>query len=289
MLHPHARIAVIAPAGRFDPERLARGMREVEEWGYTLVPGANLNAAHRYNAGTDAQRSADLNWALTATDIDAVWFARGGYGTGRLLENVPWAALDRRPVIGFSDATALFTAFVARSLGQGVHAPVLHSLVDVSDDASRAAVRALLAGKAARPLVGAHLGGPHEVVRGPVVGGNLAVMTSLVGTAHGFQAQGKIVILEDVGEAPYRLDRMLTQLVDSGTLDGCLGLALGQFTGCDVPDSVDWTLLDVIRDRLMPLGVPIIADLPVGHGAENLAWVVGAEGQLGETGITWLR
>ena len=110
MLKQGARIAVVAPAGRFDKKRLTRGMNILREWEYQLVPGPNLNAAHRYFAGTTEQRIEDMTWALTDPDIDAVWFARGGYGTVQVLESLPWDQIDDRPVIGFSDATALFAA-----------------------------------------------------------------------------------------------------------------------------------------------------------------------------------
>ncbi len=287
MLKTGARIAVIAPAGRFNADRLATGVSAVTGWGFTMVEGANLHQAHRYNAGTEAERSTDLNWALTAPDIDAVWFARGGYGTARLLQSVPWDRLDDRPVLGFSDATALLSAFVARGVGQGIHAPVLHSLVDLADARSREGLRRLLTKGETTALAGWQLSGPEQTVRGPVVGGNLCVLTSLIGTPWMLQGRDRIVMLEDVGEAPYRVDRMLGQLVDSGCLDGVLGIALGQFVGCEAPANVDWGLHDVIRDRLAPLGVPIVAGLPVGHGADNHAWVVGAEGVMGNGGIVW--
>ncbi len=125
MLKQGAKIAVVAPAGRFDKKRLNRGMQILQEWEYTLVPGPNLDAAHRYFAGTSEQRAADLNWAFTDPDIDAVWFARGGYGTVQVLDQIDWSAVDDRPVIGFSDATALFSSMVGQGVCRPIHAPVI--------------------------------------------------------------------------------------------------------------------------------------------------------------------
>jgi muramoyltetrapeptide carboxypeptidase len=262
-------------------------MDEARDWGFSLVAGANLNATHRFNAGTEVQRAADLVWALTDPSIDAVWFARGGYGTARLLDQVPWSEVDRRPVIGFSDATALFSAFAARGVGRGIHAPVLHSLVDLADERSRDALRRLLTEGVPTAMPGWHLAGPDTSAQAPVVGGNLCVLASLAGTPWALEGRDRIVLLEDVGEAPYRVDRMLGQLVDSGGLTGAVGIALGRFIGCEAPADVAWELHDVIRDRLAPLGVPVIAGLPVGHGADNIAWVQGSVGMLGGGGIVW--
>jgi len=113
----------------------------------------------------------------------------------------------------------------------------------------------------------------------------LSLLASLCGTPWAIQARGCIVVLEDVAEAPFRIDRMLTQLVASGSLDGVAGVALGEFVGCGVPEGVDWSLLDVILDVLDEFAVPVVAGLPVGHGAHNHAWQVGAWGRLHRAGL----
>ena len=191
MLRQNARIAVVAPAGVFVPARLAYTLEGVRALGYEPVLAPSIEARHRYFAGTTAQRAADLAWALTAPDIDAVWFARGGYGTAQTLALLPWGSLDSRPVIGFSDATALLVAMHKRGL-RGVHGPVLHGLcewdlgshppVTPIDSESRAVLRALLATGVAPALPGRPLLGDPAPVRGPVIGGNLTVLASLAGT-----------------------------------------------------------------------------------------------------------
>lgn len=284
MLLPGRTIAVVSPAGIFDPDRLRAGVALVRSWGYEVVEEPYLHATFRYTAGTLAERVRGLAWALTAPGIDAVWFARGGYGTASLLSHLPWSDLDLRPVIGFSDATALFAAMRARRRGRGVHGPVLQSLSDLADDDSRAAIRATLAGEAAW-LPGRLLAGPDRSAEGPVIGGNLSVLASLCGTPWSLDARDAIVVLEEIGEAPYRVDRLLSQLVAAGFFEGARGIALGELCGCDAPQGAGWTVEDVVLDLLAPLGLPVVAGLPVGHGPRNHAWVHGAHGRLGPDGL----
>lgn len=303
MLSPAARIAVVAPAGAFAPDRLEAGMATLRGWGYRPVEAPNLRASFRYTAGTTAERASDLHWALTAPDLDAVWFARGGYGTFSAMATLPWDRIDARPVFGFSDATALLVAMHRRGLN-GVHAPVLQNLAAIdpatapgavlSDAESLTALRDLLTGRGPTPMPGRLLCGPNSSVRGPVLGGNLAVLTSLCGTAEALDSRGAIVVLEDLGEAPYRIDRLLTQLMAAGSLDGALGIALGEFHGCEPPlrpgaPPLTWQLTDVLNDLLEPLGIPVVTGLPIGHGARNFAFQFGARAQLDATGLTWPR
>src|SRR5512132_1813400 len=277
MLRQNARIAVVAPAGVFLPERLEIAIRMLRSFGYEPVLGPNVQARHRYLAGTAAQRAADLAWALTAPDIDAVWFARGGYGTAQTLALLPWDRLDGRPVIGFSDATALLVAMHQRGL-RGIHGPVLHGLVELDlgsnppvtpiDTESRAVLLRLLATGAAPALPGRPLLGDSAAVRGPVIGGNLTVLASLAGTPWALDATDSIVVLEDVHEPPYRIERSLCQLLDSGGLRGARGVALGDFYQCR-PDAPDYTLADIFVAHLGTLGIPVVFGLPVGHTVHN--------------------
>ncbi|MFZ4577138.1 MAG: S66 peptidase family protein [Myxococcota bacterium] len=291
----HARIAVVAPAGVFSTDRLARGIEVVRSWGHSVVEAPNLRCQHRYCAGTASERTADLIWALTEPGIDAVWFARGGYGTVHTLANLPWDLLDGRPVIGFSDATALHAAFWSKGF-RTVHGPVLQGLCDYdlqaappvvcADPESRKSVQALLSTGRAAPLPAEPFCGPDAVVRGPVVGGNLSVLASLSGTPWALRGQGAIVVLEDVGEAPYRIDRLLTQLIDCGTFDGAVGVALGDFNQCR-SEVASYGVRDVLHDLLQPLGLPVVAGVPVGHTAHNYAWIHGEVGELRPDGIDW--
>lgn len=285
-LRPGSRVAVVAPSGIFEPARLEAGMALIASWGLQPVPSAHVGARFRYTAGTAAQRALDLRAALTDPEIDAVWFARGGYGTAQLLDAAPWTALGGRPLIGFSDATAAFARLSRQGLAGGLHAPVLHSLADLADGPSQAALRALLLEGVTPGLPGAQVAGPDRVVEGPLVGGNLCVLASLCGTPDQLDARGRVVLLEDIAEPPYKIDRMLSQLRQAGCLRGALGLALGNFTRCDPPADADYSLMNVILDVLDGLDLPVIAGLPVGHGAENHPWWVGAPYRLDAGGLS---
>lgn len=288
MLTSGSTVAVVAPAHPFLLPRLERGIALVESWGLRCRMMNNLHARHRYLAGTRSQRLADLTVALTDPDIDAVWFARGGSGTIHLLDGLPWGLLaeSTRPVIGFSDATSLMSALWNRRLCQPIHGPVLHSIVDNSDAASAEATRALLFGELDdMTLRGSHLAGPSHSVQGPVVAGNLCVLASLCGTPWQLDARGCILVLEDIGEWPYQLDRLVTQLRMSGSLEGVVGIALGDFSGGGPPSDVEWTTDDVLADLFAPLGVPIVHQLPVGHASVNHPIPFGAEATLSSSGL----
>ncbi len=272
MLRDGARIAVVSPSGISDPARLDRGLAVARSWGYDLVELPHVCGANRYFAGTDAERLADLATAFSG-DFDAVWAARGGYGLSRLVMNLPWSRLARVPFIGFSDGTVLLNALV--SMGRpAVHGPVLHALADHNNEATRSALRAVLAGAAAR-LSGSWLLGEPPVDEAVVAGGNLCSLASTCGTPLQFDATGKIVLLEDLGEPPYKLDRLLIQCRDSGCFDGAVAFALGDFLDAAPPEGANWTLDEVFLDVLGPLGVPILKGIPVGHGRYNHALPLG--------------
>ena len=285
LLKPGARVAVVSPSGVHDQTRLARGLERIREWGLEPVLGRHVEARFRYTAGTVAQRAEDLCWALTDPTIDAAWFTRGGFGTAHLLEAIPWEALDGRPVIGFSDATALFTAMAARGVSGAVHGPVLHSLADHPDERSLARLRRLLLEGGAEVLAGRQVAGPPVATEGPLVGGNLCVLASLAGTPFAPCADGSILLLEEIGERPYQVDRLLTQLARSGALDGVRGVALGEFIAPRHPADADIDMTEVLHDLLEPLGVPVVADLPIGHGAANAAVRLGARVRLDGEGL----
>ncbi len=288
-----AHVAIVSPSGRFDTQRLEAGLRVIEGWGLRPVRAPGLGRAHRYLAGSDEDRLEDLIWAMTAPDVDAVWIARGGYGLARLLSRIPWdsirSAQAPRPVIGFSDSTALFCAMWVHGLPSALHAPVLHSLADHVDDASREACRRVLmeppvetrwSGSLIRP------GSLDRQARGPLLGGNLCTMASLAGTGDLPSFKGAVLLLEEVAEAPYRIDRMLVQLLRSGAFDGVAGVVLGQLVDCDAPAGASWRIEEVFAE-LLPGAVPVMAGMPVGHGADNHAFPWGAPALMDDAGLRW--
>ncbi len=268
-------VAVVAPAGPTDPGRLAAGVRVLESWGLRVrvpEPGAGGAPLHAgWLAGSDEQRARAFTEAWTDPEVRAVIATRGGSGSTRMLRLLDWdrlAAAGPKLLVGFSDVTAVHQA-VAQRLGLAtVHGPVVASLGD-GQEGARAWARQVLFGAA--PEIGALSPVVPGRAEGVLVGGNLTVLAAGVGTPYCRPAAGGIVLLEDVGERPWRLDRALTQLLSSGWFDEVRGVLLGQFVDCGAPDEVE----AVLHERLGGLGVPVAAGAAVGHGPENLTLPLG--------------
>ncbi len=266
----------MAPSSPFSEADFARGLA----WLRARAEVPDDPRWHRragFLAGDDDARFGAIADALGDPSVRCLWAARGGHGATRLLEKHGAAladALSRDPkaVVGFSDVTALH-ALWARAGARSIHGAVLTSIgrgVGALDELWSVASGALPAPwEGLEPL----RGGP--AVEGVARGGNLALVAALAGTRWQFDLRGAVLLLEDVNEAPYRVDRMLTTLRASGALAGVAAVALGEFTGCAPgPDGV--TVEDVCRERLADLGVPVLRGAPFGHGAENRPWVSGA-------------
>jgi muramoyltetrapeptide carboxypeptidase len=276
LLKPAARIAVVAPAGIPDQDLLDKGMALLHEWGYVVVPGQYLLAAHRYNGGTVQQRASDLNWALTSEDVDAVWLARGGYGCVHCLPHLPATLPKSRVLVGNSDATSLLSALHGRGHTQLIHGPMLESLATRVDDQTRRSMRELLLTSDAPALRIDQVVGPNsEAIEGPLVGGNLTVLASVAGTPWALCESQGIVMVEDVGEAAYRLDRCLMQLMAGNVFTRVRAVVFGEFTRCTVPRNADYSIIEIMRELLQPLDVPVFAGAEFGHGSRNLPWVYG--------------
>lgn len=277
-----SRVALVAPAGPLDAPRIAASEARCRELGLEPVVFPAAAKRERYMAGTDDERLADLQAAFDDRSVDAVWALRGGYGTLRILDRLSLARQQKDPIafVGFSDNTTLHV----RHAEMGVvsfHGP--HPAGERSADADAWLERLLFrpepAGPLPRPAEGPE---PRPVVEGvaegPLYGGNLAILASMCGAAHAPRAGGRILFLEDVGEPPYRVDRMLCQLERAGALDGVLGLAYGRFTGegREAAEGVS----QVIAEYAERLAVPAVADLPFGHVPCNLALPVGVRARL---------
>lgn len=283
-LKPGARIALVAPAGPLGDGAVDRAIDRVRDWGFQAVPGAHVRKRHGYLSAMDQERAQDLNAALADDSVDAVWCLRGGYGVMRILPSVDWESLARRPraVIGFSDNTALHLGIQRLGMASfhGPH-PATNELNDFSRDSLLSALTStgapgVLPFPADAPPAAAITGGAAE---GRLVGGNLSLIAATLGTPYAIDAEGAILFLEEVGEAPYRVDRLLQQLRLAGVLDGVAGIALGAFTeGGDDADSPG--VLDVLGDVLGGLGVPVAHGFPFGHVDDNWTLPVGVRARL---------
>ncbi|HET6764809.1 MAG TPA: LD-carboxypeptidase [Longimicrobiaceae bacterium] len=286
-LAPGARVALVAAAGPLPEGAVDRAVERVQAWGWEPVVGENARARTGFLAGSDAARAGDLNRALRDPRIDGIWLLRGGYGTMRILDAVDWAALVDRPrvVIGYSDNTALHLGMQRLDL-VGFHGPhpATAEMTEFSAEGLRRAVtRPHPAGLLPFPGDGPGRAGTlvPGTAEGRLVGGNLALLAATVGTDYAVDARGAILFFEEVGEPAYRLDRMLTQLLLSGVLDGVAGIAVGAISESPDADRPDLpSAADLVRERLAPLGVPIAIGFPFGHVDDNWTLPVGIAARL---------
>jgi muramoyltetrapeptide carboxypeptidase len=277
-LRPGDRIRVIAPSSPFDQELFFRGVGWLAER-YQVELGEHVLSRHGFLAGDDAARLADLEAALGARDIAAIVAARGGYGAGRIAHLANWTALRDAPkwLVGFSDTTLLHLE--AQRVGVcSLHADNAAGL-GRADSVARADWLAALE----RPCEARTLRGTHAiragVARGPLLGGNLTLLFTAQAAGRLTLPSGVILAIEDVTEASYRVDRMLSALFASRALDAVAGVAVGDFTDCPAgPHGVP--IESVLEERLATLGVPVLAGLTFGHGRPNTPLPFGLEASL---------
>lgn len=277
-LQPGSVIGIAAPASPFDPEVLRRGIEVLRAMGFETVVPEGVFARRRHLAGPDAERAALLQNLWLNERVDAVLCARGGYGCLRILPMLDYDALaaQPKPLIGFSDVTALHAAVGERCGLVTFHAPLATTLAAASERTLESFRAALLSGE---PQIfqlegGAPLSGSGTAA-GPLCGGNLTTLCHLVGTPFMPDLSGGILFLEDRGEAPYRVDRMLTHLKLTGGLAGVRGVVLGSFEGCGTAEEIR----SVVADCLDP-GLPVLSGLAAGHTDPNLTLPMGADAVL---------
>jgi len=272
-----ARVALISPSGPLrDVSELVRAEGHARVFGWETVVGPSAMLRDGYFAGTDAQRLADLHSAILDPTIDGIWCLRGGYGAARLLPWLDKDAIARHPkaLIGFSDITALHAAWSGAGV-QSFHGPIARAaLTPFTRDSF---MRAVIHGRDSAGVASGAQTLRDGIATGRVVGGNLAVLASLCGTPWAIDCDGAIVMLEDINEAPYRVDRMMNQLRQSGALRGCVGIAFGHCTSCDEQaDDGSRTVVEIVRECAVVLGVPAVIGIPVGHIDDQWTLPIGA-------------
>ena len=283
-LRPGARVALISPSGPLrDVTELTCAEGHARVFGWETIVGPHAMGRMGYFAGTDEQRAADLISAIADPSIDGIWCLRGGYGAARLLPMLNLETITAQPkaLIGYSDITALHAAWWHAGV-TSYHGPTGRgALTMMSRDSLSKAV-----------ILGANSAGqaPESTVMregcatGRLVVGNLALLASLVGTPWAIDFRDAIVVLEDIGEATYRIDRMLTQLRQSGAFDGCAGLAFGQFTHCsEHTDDGERSLESVLREFVDIVAVPALLGIPCGHIDNQWTLPLGAMATLDAT------
>ena len=278
-LRPGDRIGVSAPAGPVRRDALEAGLAYLRARGFEPVLGDHIDGRLGYLAGTDADRMADLNALLAHPDLRAIWFARGGYGSGRIIDRLDLKPLLAHPkaLIGYSDLTVVMAA--ARHVAGIVtyYGPMVSDLGDRSrfDEASLWVALSggggniehrFAAGSVLRPGRG----------EGPLVGGCLSLLVSLLGTPWEIDTDGAILFWEEVNEEPFRIDRMLGHLRHAGRLERLKGMVVGRLVGCEPRDpAAALSIADILQAQLRGTDYPVLIDLPAGHADGKITLPLG--------------
>ncbi|MEL7146947.1 MAG: LD-carboxypeptidase, partial [Bacteroidota bacterium] len=263
-------VGIITPGSALSAEDFEEALENVRTLGLNPVPMKYANTKYGFLGGTDFQRISDLHEAFANPDIKGVVCARGGYGTGRIVNELDYELIRKNPkvLLGFSDITALLNAIYQKTGLICFHGPVGASKLT---DFTRSSIEETLFEGAA---VNLKASGGYTIkggsAKGKLVGGNLSLITSLMGTPHEINMRKKVVLVEDVGESPYRIDRMLTQLINAASFQGARALVFGDFNNCDIdpsdPESKgEFTLRQVLTERCALLEMPVYYGMSFGH------------------------
>lgn len=283
------KVALISPASRpKDRSLLLLGKKRLEQLGLEVVPGKHALAEYGYLAGSDRERRRDLEAAFRDPDIKAIFCSRGGYGVSRLLAGFDPALARRHPkaLVGFSDITVLHLALQKAGV-VSFWGPMPCTGLGWTSFSVRSLERALMSSAPAGRVPFSKRRRPRTlrpgVEQGPLTGGTLSLLAASLGTPYEVETRGRIVFMEDVDEEPYRVDRLLVQLIAAGKLSDAAGVAVGIFTGSKVrnsPGRHSLTMQQVFADHLLPLKVPVLANLAVGHVPDQVTLPYGIEARL---------
>ena len=277
-LLPGDSIGIAAPASPFDREAFERGVAVLKSAGYRVKIPDNLFSRKGYLAGSDSERASQLTKLFDDESVKAIFCARGGFGSMKLLPLLDFETIcaHSKILVGYSDITALLVAVYIRCGMVTFHGPLVTTLGTGSEKTRTALIDAVgsnrpLEFKPTKPVVL-----NRGRASGPVVGGNLTSICHLLGTPYEPRFEGHLLLLEDRGEAPYRIDRMLSQLRLAGHLDGIAGVILGSFQDCGSLEDV----YVIVKEAFRHTGVPILAGFDLGHGTDNITVPVGLEADM---------
>ncbi|MEE9350446.1 MAG: LD-carboxypeptidase [Flavobacteriaceae bacterium] len=278
------KIGICAPAGYIKKdEKLLNAISLLESWGLQVILSQHLFNSHGHFSGTDDERTKDFQTFLDDDNINAIWFARGGYGSIRIVENIDFTSFCKDPkwIIGYSDFT-VFHQVINRLKLESIHAfmPTSSSTFK-EENTAKESLRKALFGETLNYTIKPNKNNRLGDVKGEIIGGNLAIIASLLGTKHAINSTNKILFIEDIGEYKYRIDRMLRSLKLNGYFENCKGLILGAFTNIPQNDpdfgmSIETLILDVVKEY----DFPICFDFPAGHIANNNALIFGKKSHL---------
>lgn len=279
-------IGLIAPSSPVSKSRAQACIDWIKAAGYNVKWGQSLFESVGYLSGSDELRANDINSMFADNQVDAVFCIRGGYGTMRILDKIDYELIRSNPKIfvGYSDITALHTAFLQKTGLITFHGPMVASFAkEELDELSRHYFEKAIM----NPEPMGEINNPPEVpikaynkgsASGKIVGGNLSLLADTMGTPYEIDTKGKILLIEEVGERPYNLDRMLLQLKLGGKFKDAVGIIIGDFTDCEPEEGKDSLTIDeIIEDIVVPCGKPILCGYKIGHCTPNITIPIGVE------------
>jgi muramoyltetrapeptide carboxypeptidase len=274
-------IGIVCPAGYMAKEKAQACINTIKSWGYKVRIGRTLGADQQnYFSGTDTQRLSDLQQMLDDNQIKAVLCARGGYGTGRIIDDISFEKFKKNPkwIIGFSDVTILHAHLCSIYNIASLHAPMAAAFNNDEDKNEFVlSLQKVLRGEKIKYACDGHALNKKGNSTGELVGGNLSLLAHLSGTPSAFNTNGRILFIEDIGEYLYNIDRMLYQLKRNGKLHGLSALIVGGFTNMkDTERPFGKNVYEIVRDIVREYDFPVCFNFPVGHQRENYALKIGA-------------
>ena len=278
-------IRIISPSGAIDPVFIDRAAARLRSWGHEVSEGTHARGRWGRFAGTDEERLEDIQDAMQDPSVDAILCSRGGYGLQRIIDRVPNIT---KPVIGFSDITALHQLSTI-NCQLSIHAVMCKHIATLPEDSEPiAALRRVLEGKSVEYHIAPHPLNRYGEAKAPVIGGNLSVLYGLQGTPYSLQpsaisSQAPILLIEDIGERHYHIDRMIRNLKMSGVLGYLGGLIVGQFSECEDDPGMNCTVYDTIKEAVAEYDYPVLFNAPFGHVEHNMPVWLGKETQLSVT------
>jgi muramoyltetrapeptide carboxypeptidase len=292
MTHPPflkkgAILGITCPSGYVSKERVAYAVTVLEKWGFQVKLGRTIGTEHHYFSGTDSERLADLQQMMDDPEVNAILMGRGGYGLSRIIDSLDFTSFLNKPkwVCGFSDITVLHSHLESRFLMPSLHSPMCGAFrPETEHEGYLHTFYAALTGESIMYHIADSPYNRHGVTEGTLTGGNLSMLTHLMGSASEVNTEEKILFLEDIGEHLYKVDRMLLTLKRAGKFDHLKGLILGGFTDMeDTERPFGQTIEEIIWDKVKEYNFPVCFHFPSGHQDINYTLTLGATHKLAIT------
>ncbi|QIK60805.1 LD-carboxypeptidase [Dysgonomonas sp. HDW5A] len=272
---------IISPSGNIDLQYINGACQVLQNWGLVVEIATHAEGQYGRFGGTVDQRITDLQQAMDDPDVRLIFCSRGGYGIVHLLDKLNFEGIKKYPkwIVGYSDITALHLALLQDGI-VSLHAPMARHLTEDSLDIASSYLKDCLFIDMPEYSLDSHSLNREGLVRGKLFGGNLAVLSGLIGTPYMVVPENGILFIEDIGESPYKIDRMMWQLKLSGILSHISALIVGQFTDCREDPLMGSTIYESIRDIVKDYNYPLVFNFPVGHVIENYSLLHGATVEL---------